>query len=87
MAALQEEKLKKLLDKKQQLENRIKMEQNRLQRKERQEDTRRKILAGALMLEEYKNKPEELKKKMDKFLSRDNDRELFGLEPRKILSN
>lgn len=86
MVTQQEEKLKKLLEKKQQLENRIKLEQNRLQKKERQDDTRRKILAGALMLEEYKNKPEELKAKMDKFLSRDNDRELFGL-PSKPSSN
>jgi len=79
MTTQQEEKLKKLLEKKQQLENRIKLEQNRLQKKERQDDTRRKILAGALMLEEYKNKTEELKAKMDKYLSRENDRELFGL--------
>lgn len=79
MADTDNEKLRKLKEQKQQLENRIKMEQTRLQKKERQEDTRKKILVGALFLEEYKNNMPELTKKLDKFLIRSNDRELFGL--------
>ena len=77
----EQDKLKRLIEKKQQLENRIKLEQNRLAKKERQIDTRKKILAGAYILEEYKDKMPELVKKLDKFLTRDLDRQLFDLKP------
>lgn len=81
MSTPEQDKLKRLIEKKQQLENRIKLEQNRLAKKERQIDTRKKILAGAYILEEYKDKMPELVKKLDKFLIRDIDRQLFGLKP------
>lgn len=42
-------------------------------------DTRRKILAGSYLLHKYNDKPEELAKLLDLFLTRDKDRELFGL--------
>jgi hypothetical protein len=45
----------------------------------RSADTRRKILAGAWVLETMK--AEELKTKLDGFLKRDDERELFGLSP------
>jgi hypothetical protein len=76
-----QDKLKKLIEKKQHLENRIKLEQNRIAKKERRIDTRKKILAGAYILEEYKDKMPELIKKLDKFLTRPLDRQLFGLAP------
>jgi hypothetical protein len=81
MTTPDQDKLKRLIEKKQQLENRIKLEQNRLAKNERQIDTRKKILAGAYILEEYKDKMSELVKKLDKFLIRDLDRQLFDLKP------
>ena len=81
MSTSEQDKLKRLIEKKQHLENRIKLEQNRLAKRERQIDTRKKILAGAYFLEEYKDKMPELIKKLDKFLVRDLDRQLFDLKP------
>ena len=46
-------------------------------------DLRRKILIGAYYLEEAtkNNNMDEIKKVMDKFLTKNNDRILFGLDP------
>lgn len=44
-------------------------------------DTRRKVLAGSYLLHKYNDKPDELAKLLDPFLTRDKDRELFGLAP------
>ena len=41
--------------------------------------TRRKVLAGSYLLHKYNDKPDELAKLLDTFLTRDKDRELFGL--------
>jgi len=79
MAGSDKDKLQKLIDQRNQLEERIKRQKMKLDSQERQRDTRRKILAGAYLLEKYKEKPEELKSLLDKFLSRPADRELFGL--------
>lgn len=46
-------------------------------------DTRRKILAGSYLINQYIDNPEGLAKLLDSFLVRDNDRELFGLKPLK----
>ena len=46
-------------------------------------DTRRKILAGSYLINQYIDNPEGLAKLLDPFLVRDNDRELFGLKPLK----
>ena len=46
-------------------------------------DTRRKILAGSFLINKYIDNPEGLAKLLDSFLVRDNDRELFGLQPLK----
>ncbi len=43
-------------------------------------DTRRKILAGSYLINQYIDNPEGLAKLLDSFLVRDNDRELFGLK-------
>lgn len=50
--------------------------------KKRKEDTRRKILIGAMILGEMKNNPKtekEIMERLDNFLDKPKDRELFGL--------
>jgi len=79
MADSEKDKLQKLIDQRNQLEERIKRQKMKLDSQERQRDTRRKILAGAYLLEQYKDRPDELKSMLDKFLSRPADRELFNL--------
>jgi chaperonin cofactor prefoldin len=75
--------LEKLLEKKQKLEQQIASAKSRMKKKERAEDTRKKILVGAYFLEvKYKDKEDELKKILDGFLVRDNDRALFDLPPK-----
>ena len=72
------------LDKKiSRLQARKTVEVARLRKQKRKEDTRRKILVGAYYLDqaEKKGTMEKLKKMMDKFLVRENDRKLFGLSP------
>lgn len=65
-----------------QLKN-LKAKVNKLEAMEREQkkkiDTRRKILAGSYLLHKYNDKPDELAKLLDPFLTRDKDRELFGL--------
>ena len=51
---------------------------------QRADDTRRKILAGALLLEMMKDSPETAEKiraRLDKYLTRADDRALFDLPP------
>lgn len=55
-----------------------------IKKQERAKDTRRKILLGALWLEKLKNgtvSAETAKAELDPFLTRNADRELFGLPP------
>ena len=83
MQEIKSDNLDKLLQKKQKLEQQIASAKARMKKKERIEDTRKKILVGAYFLEvKYKDKEEELVKLLDGFLVRDNDRELFGLAPK-----
>lgn len=65
-------------------------EQAKILNQKRKEDTRRKILIGALRLdqlnkvsdeEEKKREKHRLKREMDRFLTRNEDRKLFGLAP------
>jgi len=75
----QEEKLKQLKALKQKQEARIRAAQSK---KNRADDTRRKVLAGALLLEimdESAENNESFMKRLDKFLTRPVDRALFGL--------
>jgi chaperonin cofactor prefoldin len=75
--------LTKLLEKKQKIEQQIATAKIRMRKVERAVDTRKKILVGAYFLEmKYKDKEDELKKLMDGFLVRDNDRALFDLPPK-----
>ena len=59
-------------------------ERNALNKKKRSEDTRRKILVGSLSLE-LMSKDESARqrflKQLDGYLTRDDDRALFDLEP------
>lgn len=75
----QEEKLKQLKALKQKQEARIRAAQSK---KERADDTRRKVLAGALLLEIMNESAENKNRftaRLDKFLTRPVDRALFGL--------
>jgi len=75
--------LTKLLEKKQKLEQQIANAKTRMKKTERAFDTRKKILIGAYFLDvKYKDNQDELKKLMDGFLVRDNDRALFDLPPK-----
>jgi len=75
-------KLKKLQQKKSQIDARIKLIESREKAKAKKEDTRRKILIGAMVMEQME-KSEESKKKilasLNGFLTRPLDRMLFGL--------
>jgi hypothetical protein len=78
------DKLKKLLEQRKALDAKIQLEQNKENEKKRKDDTHRKILTGAAVLDEI-GKNEKLKADIDRllasFLTRDNDRALFGLPP------
>ena len=79
-------KLKRLIEKREAVNARIKQEQNKLQASERKRDTRRKILAGAAVLEWAKRDSEfssRLMTELKTFLVRDDDGALFGLPPLK----
>jgi hypothetical protein len=77
-------KLKQLLDKRNAITARIKREQNKVKAGERKSDTRRKVLAGAAVLQ-WAAKDNEFSAKLmtelKAFLVRDADRALFGLPP------
>ena len=78
------EKLEKLLAQRKALDERIKKEQNRQNAIKRKADTRRKILAGAAVLDESEHNAKyktALYGLLERFLTRDDDRALFGFEP------
>jgi hypothetical protein len=78
-----DQRLAKLLQKKDQIEKQIALKKSRIKTLERTLDTRRKILAGAYFLEvHYKDRQDELRKLLNGFLTRDQDRVLFGLPPK-----
>jgi hypothetical protein len=79
-----ESKLKQLIEKREAVSARIKKEQNKLRASERRSDTRRKILAGATVLQWAARDTEfssRLITELKAFLVRDDDRTLFGLPP------
>lgn len=77
-------KLKKLEQQQERIKLEISKEKKKGLNQQRKRDTRRKILIGAIVLEEMK-KDSSLKTKFDNLLesklTRDNDRILFELEP------
>jgi uncharacterized protein involved in exopolysaccharide biosynthesis len=80
IAAL-EEKLRQAKAKKQQFDARKRAAD---QRKKRSEDTRRKVLVGAIVLARVERSEwpaDKLREMMDKALTREDDRALFDLKP------
>jgi len=73
--------LDKLLKQQLKLDARIKGIKTREAHQERKNETRRKILAGAYILEKHSKEDtmHQLNKELDWFLTRKNDRALFGL--------
>ena len=77
------ERLEQLKEKQAQLKAKIKLIEQRNKEKSKKIETRREILIGALMLQEMKDKPDTEKTvmaKLDKFLTNERDRVLFGFE-------
>ena len=79
------DRLEKLRQQQEKLKRKIALEQSRLRDQERKRDTRRKIIAGALVLKHAEIHPafrETLHELLDKFVERDEDRALFELPPK-----
>jgi len=77
-------KLNRLIEQRNAVSARIRQEQNKQRAGERKSDTRRKVLAGATVLEWAKRDSEfssRLVAELKRFLVRDDDRALFGLPP------
>lgn len=77
-------KLKLLIEKREAVNARIRKEEGKLRANERKSDTRRKVLAGAAVLQWAKQDSEfssRLMTELKSFLVRDDDRTLFGLPP------
>jgi hypothetical protein len=75
----QQAKLAELKARKQAIEARAKAAESK---KNRADDTRKKILVGAAVLAQIENNPEgqeRTKQMLDKFLTKESDRKLFGL--------
>lgn len=78
-------KLDTLLQKKKQLENQIQLAKARETEKARKQDTRRKILIGAVILAQIKQKKfseAQLNQMLDDGLVNERDRNLFNLQPK-----
>ena len=77
-----EEKLADLEKQEAQLKARISRERARLKERERKQETRRKIIAGALALEHKDGQFQAaLNRLLDEYVTRPDDRALFGLQP------
>ncbi len=79
-------RLEQLLKKQEELKAQIRKEKNKLSQAERKKDTRRKILLGALMMEMMNSgelDEKKIMKRLDSFLSRNTDRQLFDLTLKK----
>ena len=76
-------KLARLKAQKAKLDAKIQLAEARHKTTQRKQDTRRKILVGAYALEQADktNGLEALAQQLDSFLTRDSDRQLFGLKP------
>jgi hypothetical protein len=78
------DKLKQLIEKRNAMNARIKREHNKQRMGDRKSDTRRKVLAGAAVLEWAAKDTEfsaRLMEELKRFLVRDADRVLFHLPP------
>jgi hypothetical protein len=80
------DKIAELEKKREQLNARLNTERKKVQAAERKRSTRRKILVGAMFLDaaaKDNESREKLTRQLDRYLTADRDRELFGLEPRR----
>ena len=76
-------RLDDLLKKREQLNAQIQKEKNKQNQQKRKEDTRRKILMGALMMDMMKKgelDEKKIRKRLDGFLTKEMDRKLFDLK-------
>ena len=76
-------RLENLLKKREELNAQIQKIRSREASQKRKEDTRRKILLGALlmeMMEKSELDKNKIRKRLDSFLTRDIDRKLFDLK-------
>lgn len=73
--------LEKLRRQKEIIEARIQKAEARYKQQEKKQETRRKILIGAYFLDKLRTEGrlESIKPELDKFLTRNSDRVLFGL--------
>ena len=79
------DRIRQLEEQRARINAKIQQVRSRESQEERKKETRRKILAGAMVLDRVARKElaEKLfKADMDRFLERDQDRALFGLPPR-----
>ncbi len=79
-------KLDDLLKKREQLNAQIQKESSKHSQQKRKEDTRRKILLGALMMALMKKgelDEKKIRKRLDSFLTKQMDRKLFDLPLKK----
>jgi hypothetical protein len=79
-------RLEKLREKKAQIDAQIKNVEARERQQARKDETRRKIIAGALALHHMENNPDgpfskTLLRLLDEYVIRSNERRLFGLSP------
>lgn len=79
-------RLQKLLDKREQLDAQIKALEARTRTQERKNDTRRKIIWGALAMTDIAKHPDtpaakHLRRLADEYVTRPGDRALLGLSP------
>lgn len=81
MSKQSKQTLEKLKEQRDKLNARIQQKEARLKSSERKMDTRKKILIGSYFLDDaIKNgKLDEIKNKLDAFLTRNSDRRLFNL--------
>jgi hypothetical protein len=89
----QEERLQELEEKRLEIERKAKEEKSQIakakqrvrgaiQKQHRKDETRKKILVGSMyldLMEDDLKKKAAMQRRMDNFLTRDSDRELFGL--------
>lgn len=79
------ERIRKLEEERARINAEIQRVKGRESQEERKRETRRRILAGGMVLAQVERgemSKEKLSADLDRFLARDRDRELFGLPPR-----
>ena len=82
-----EERLAELEARRARLDGQMQRIKAQQRERDRKEDTRRKVLAGAAVLAEAERTPEaqdRLMRLLDRFLERPKDRAVFGLPPRPV---